>query len=243
MITVSLIAILAVIIFGIFQKQTMKGYDAKRKTDLAKFKVLFEDYYNDHNCYPPKGDWIKYDCKTGANGDFFAPYLAGGKIPCDPQTGENYLYIPIPEDTKEDTCCSGYHLLAALGITTDPDIRASGCDPDPQKGCGWPPYKYNYGISMGGEIFNTAFDFGALPPTPTPEFPPGDNFCLGEPNPARACNTKGGLIAVDYDGKSCSEVLRERGCVSFSNGYTCSQKCQSDYNKYKCQETESVYCR
>lgn len=212
MLVVAIIAILAVITFFTFQRQTIRGYDNKRKTDIATFKVLFEDYYNDHNCYPTKELWDAYDCATGANGDFLKPYLNGKDIPCDPVTNERYLYIAIPEGTANS--CSGYKLFAALGNLADLDIPGSGCDPSPFKGCGYEPYKYNYGISAGGTIANPAFDFGAPITTPTPTLPPA-----------------GGWICTPYElncqGKSaqCMQQLTALGCITWADGTQCNLRC------------------
>jgi len=243
MLVVVIIALLAV--FGIlsYQKQIVRANDSKRKTDLEKLKVLFEDYYNDHDCYPQVATWNTYNCTDGSGGEFFASYLNGQPIPCDPTTNERYLYITIPEDQPSNvSACSGYKLFAALGNLSDTDIINSGCSPDPYQGCGYEPYKYNYGISVGGTVKNLAFDFGAPPPTPTPEFPIGNNFCLGDPNPGHVCNTKEGLIAPAYDNLPCGDVLRDMGCVSFYDASLCTTMCNSDFTKYKCQETTTVQC-
>jgi prepilin-type N-terminal cleavage/methylation domain-containing protein len=178
MIVIVIIAILAVFGFLAFQRQTLRGQDVKRKTDLSQLRSLFEDYYNDHDCYPQMATWNAYNCIDGSGGQFFDPYLpVGQKIPCDPVTNERYLYITIPEDQPANiSACSGYKLFAALGNLADLDIPGSGCDPDPMKGCGYGPptypapasYKYNYGISIGGTVRNEVFDFSAPTPTPVP---------------------------------------------------------------------------
>ena len=244
MIVIVIIAVLA--LFGIlaFHRQSIRGNDVKRKSDLEKMKILFEDYYNDNDCYPQMATWNAYNCIDGSGGQFFAPYLSGQNIPCDPVTNERYLYITIPEDQPANvSACSGYKLFAALGNRSDPDIVGSGCDPDPNKGCGYEPYKFNYGIAVGGTVRNASFDFAAPTPTPTPEFPIGNNFCLGDPNPEHACNTKEGLVAPAYGNAPCGDVLRDTfSCVSFSDGALCSSLCASNFSKYKCQATTSVQC-
>ncbi|EKD68228.1 MAG: hypothetical protein ACD_48C00016G0004 [uncultured bacterium] len=240
MIVVTVIAILAVFALLSFQKQTIRGYDSKRKADLATLKVLFEDYYNDHTCYPTKGQWDLYDCITKANGDFLKPYLGGKDIPCDPVTNTRYLYMTINDKTEQP--CGGYRAFSQLRDTSDGNIKDAGCDPDPNKGCGYAPYSFNYGIAMGGEVANPEFDFDNPPPTPTPTppTPPGEIFCLGDPNPEHACNTKAGLVAGD--GQSCSEALQALGCISFNDGQICNTYCQNNYAAYKCQETTSLQC-
>jgi len=248
MIVVTIITILVILGLLTYQQQMIRGQDSKRKSDLSTLRVLFEDYYNDHNCYPQKTLWDGYNCETGEGGSFFTPYLQGRPIPCDPVTNERYFYITIPETIPAyESACSGYKLFAALGNFSDQDIPGSGCDPDPNKGCGYGPpdypppasFKYNYGISVGGTVSNPNFDFTAPTPLPTPAFPIGDNFCLGEPNATHTCNTKAGLISPANGGKSCSEVLRNiYGCASFQDGALCQQKCSSAYNSFKCQATE-----
>jgi len=208
MIVVTVIAIVALLGFLSFQRQTLRGFDSKRKTDLANFKVIFEDYYNDHNCYPTKAMWDLYDCNTKANGDFLKPYLNGKDIPCDPQTNERYLYITIPEDG-----CTGYHLLAALGDTSDLDIVNSGCDPSPLRGCGFDPPKYNYGISMGGTVANPLFDFSAPLPTPTPGFAQGNWVCT--PQSVFCQNVTDG----------CRQQVEAAGCLTYFDSNMCTGLC------------------
>ncbi len=250
MIVIVLIAILAVFGLLAFQKQTIRGYDSKRKTDLAELKVVLEDYYNDKGAYPSMGDWKAYHETMCTGSQFLASYLQGHPVPCDPITNEPYLYITTNKDGAIDATSTrtGYKLFAALGNLTDIDIPGSGCSPDPNQGCGYGPSdceyclsKYNYGISVGGTIANPVFDFFAPTPTPTISSGQGDNFCLGDPNPEHACNTKAGLIAPD--GRSCSTVLREL-CPdsSFADGALCNARCKSNYTKYKCPATSTLQC-
>jgi prepilin-type N-terminal cleavage/methylation domain-containing protein len=208
LLVVTILAILVVFALLNFQKQTVRGYDVKRKSDLATLKVVFEDYYNDHDCYPTKAIWDAYNCTTKANGEFLAPYLNGKPIPCDPQTNERYLYIEGITDA-----CSGYKLFAALGITVDIDITAAGCDPDPFKGCGYEPTTHNYGISMGEAVANPDFDFDAPIPTSIPTPPSGYWVCTP--------------FELNCQGKSasCIQQLVDRGCVTWENGTACSASC------------------
>jgi len=233
LIVVTIIAILAILGWMAFQRQIARGYDSKRKTDLDKLRIAFDNYYNDKDCYPQEAQWNAYNCGDGSGGQFLAPYLDGQSIPCDPVTNDRYLYITIPRAVEDPpgAKCSGYRLFAALQDRSDIDIPGSGCDPDPNKGCGYEPYKYNYGISMGGVIANPDFDFTAPTPTSTPPTAPGDNFCL--PDGTNTCNTMAGLETSD--GTSCSDALRATGCVSFADGWSCNSYCQpATYETYKC---------
>ncbi|MFH0749487.1 MAG: prepilin-type N-terminal cleavage/methylation domain-containing protein [Candidatus Gottesmanbacteria bacterium] len=229
LIVISLIAIIAILGILTYQRQTIKGFDVKRKADLARLRVVFEDYYNDHNCYPQVATWNGYNCADGGGGQFFAPYLQGQPIPCDPATNERYLYITIPEDVLPSvSACSGYKLFAALGNLYDGDIPGSGCSPDPNKGCGYGPptypapasFKYNYGISVGGTIANPVFDFDAPLPTPDTGIPSGNWICppkIGNQAPQNC----------QYYSNSCRDLMITRGCSTYddSHKYNCSALC------------------
>lgn len=73
--------------------QIFKGYDTRRKADLAKIKIAMEGYYGDHDCYPlfPLKDAKgrpSYTCGS----DILKPYL--DSMPCDPTTKKPYsLYL------------------------------------------------------------------------------------------------------------------------------------------------------
>ena len=150
LIVITIIAILAMmVLFSVSPfKQINKGYDSVRKKDLNNIKIALENYNSDHLCYPPAG--ILDVC----GGDQLAPYL--DPIPCDPQTKENYLYIP-----EEGNVCSGYRVLTTLKNRTDPFIEQVGCNI--AMGCGTGgDVSYNYGVSSPGLLV------GIYTPTSTP---------------------------------------------------------------------------
>jgi prepilin-type N-terminal cleavage/methylation domain-containing protein len=223
LIVVTIIAILAIIVLISLQRQTIRGFDAKRKADFSKLRVIFEDYYNDKNEYPSMGDWnTNYDskCIDGGGSQFLAPYLQGQNIPCDPVTNKPYLYITVDSVGKVDGAIhSRYKLLASLGNLQDPDIPGSGCSPDPTKGCGYVESDcehcspiYNYGISIGGDLANPAFDSGASLPMPTSAFPPGNWICpkkIGN-QPPQNCQ---------YYSDSCRDLMITRGCVTYNDAH------------------------
>lgn len=137
LIVITIVAILAIVALLAVNplKQVNKGYDAVRKKDLNNLKIVIEDYYGDHLCYPPAG--ILDVC----GGDQLLPYME--KIPCDPQTKEKYLYVP------EANICSGYRILTTLMDKADPYIEKVGCSST--LGCGTGgDASYNYGISSSG---------------------------------------------------------------------------------------------
>ena len=50
LVVVAILAILMVVAMMGWRTQTVKAKDAKRKDDLYRLKVAFEDYYNDNEC-------------------------------------------------------------------------------------------------------------------------------------------------------------------------------------------------
>ena len=116
---VAIISLLIIVGVGTYLKQLEKGYDGKRKTDIAKIKIALEEYEKDHDCYPPVSIM---DCNPG---DGLKPYL--NKIPCEPKTDAEYYYYP---DTS--TCPKWYWVFTNLENTGDMAITDLGC----QYGCG-----------------------------------------------------------------------------------------------------------
>lgn len=233
LVVVTIIILLAVAALIAYQNQLVKAHDARRKEDLRKFKIAFEDYYNDTGCYPTEEFWNNCTCGSAC----FAPYM--DVFLCDPVTKEKYYYKVAIDEEGNPAPCKGYLLYAKLQFRGDGDIAAVGCDFT--RGCGydWPLSDYNYGIAVGARL--TAEDFVPNPtaaPTLSPTPPaPSNNFCLGDGS--KICNQKSGCTR---DGTSCVTLLVESGCQGFANASECNQLCQSDYETYKCPATESLQC-
>ena len=128
-----LIGILASSIMIMAPNYFLKRRDNQRKVDLSTMKVAFEDYANDHTCYPPENDL--QDCGDNT----LSPYLI--KVPCDPSTNQPYTYV-LGSD------CRSYELYTTLENTDDPDIEEVGC----ASGCG--PNNDNYGVVGGGALLD-----------------------------------------------------------------------------------------
>lgn len=190
LITIAIIALLFIIALWNWRNQIGRGYDARRKSDLARIKIAFEDYYNDHNCYPPD------DVLTICDGNALVPYMP--KIPCDPTKRTPYVYFPEDPDG-----CSGYRVLAALEDSSDPDIGKVGCSV--AQGCGYTDTAYNYGISSGVGVFGAGG--GSPQPTPTPTPTPG--------GPTYACTPTGQCDIYANPGSSgCPVWFDVPGCNS-----------------------------
>lgn len=157
LIVVAILAFILVLILLSFRGQMAKGNDAKRKSDLDRFRIALEDYHNDKSCYLPDSP-AGTNIFTNCGGSQLDPYLKS--IPCDPVLKTPYLYVPVIENG-----CSGYRLCTKLQDLTDPDIVRQKCHP--YDGCGWGA-GYNYCIAVGTTITADGEQFGDLSVTPTP---------------------------------------------------------------------------
>lgn len=161
---VAIIALLVLLAIWTLRNNINKANDAKRKSDLERIAIAFEDYYSDEECYPV--ETILNNC----GGSELKPYL--DVIPCDPVYKTPYCYLPV----ETSPCYKKYRLLNTLKYLSDPAIKSLGCDSGQY--CGWEDEcggavgsgmsGFNYGVSS----LNTAisrFDPVSSPtPLPTP---------------------------------------------------------------------------
>ncbi|KKT61890.1 MAG: hypothetical protein UW56_C0016G0024 [Candidatus Collierbacteria bacterium GW2011_GWD1_44_27] len=163
LIVISIIAILAVLILLTLNpfSYIKKAYDTERKTDIHKIKNALENYFADHDSYPPNLQTILADC----DGNSLGPYLE--KIPCDPNTKQAYPSYTIPEDS---TSPQSYAIYAPTTSTNFPDAniipqcRDTLISSSPGmknidiiKGCGGtpPPCYIYYGCKSGACVIVT----------------------------------------------------------------------------------------
>ncbi|MCL4360230.1 type II secretion system GspH family protein [Patescibacteria group bacterium] len=218
MIVVAIIAMLLVGLLFSLMRQTDRAYDARRKGDLNMISRAFEEYYNDHGCYPPLT--ILDRCGSAD----LSPYLT--TVPCDPRTNTPYNYMPI----DSSNLCLGYRLFASLADTGDPAIMANGCSPT--EGCGYGT-QWNYGISTAGLLtapgFTPSYKITPTPtvptPTPTPMFPPGTYAC----DPSGTCNAYSNPTACSGPGDPCCPV-------SFADKVQCQTQCPILGPSYWCKQ-------
>jgi type II secretory pathway pseudopilin PulG len=158
LVVISLLVIIAIVVLIALNPwgQINKSNDSKRKHELTQLSKVFEDYYNDKNCYP-KPNEVCYNssgsttcniCGSESTSPSFSPYLS--HLPCDPQQpNKKYLY-----QVDSTSCPTWYRIYGTLSNATDPAITEVGC----QSGCGTSPnFIYNYGVSspnIGLEINN-----------------------------------------------------------------------------------------
>lgn len=163
-------------------RQRDKAQDAKTKSELNRLRIAFEDYYGDHNCYPPP-EW--FDSTDDCGSENLRPYL--GNIPCDPTTNLPYIV------EYDNTGCKSYKLYGNLKYVEDPDRLALCSTGGSTAG--------NYGVSSSNTT--VSIDCEAVTthsPTPVGSPPPstipgthacgtdsgGHGYCGLYPNPSLA---------------------------------------------------------
>lgn len=119
LIVMAILIILAVIMVAIINPiaLTGKGLDARRKKDIGRIRVAFEEYQSDKGCYPSEevvgGLMLESSCRS----NIFEPWL--NNWPCDPATGRPYIVIVGP---NQSTCPSWFRILVNLENREDPEI-------------------------------------------------------------------------------------------------------------------------
>jgi len=155
---VAIILVLITLSFWVFRHQLAKGRDAKRKDDLEMIKVAFEDYYNDHGCYPDIN--ILNNCGSEA----LQPYLK--RIPCDPLTGEPYKGVGGVRSLGSP-CYTWYKVYAYLENEDDPIISKLGLD----GGYNINGEPVNYGVSSPNESVANVPSSSSICPSGDPAYP------------------------------------------------------------------------
>jgi len=116
---VTVLAILVVAMTGAINPIALIGRanDSRRKKDLGRIKVSFEDYYNDKYCYPPQDVINELMNQANCGKNIFAPWM--NSWPCDPVTKQPY-YIVIYQSS--DNCPKWFKVYANLENKNDNDI-------------------------------------------------------------------------------------------------------------------------
>lgn len=198
-----------------WRRSVYRAQDARRKTDVANIRRAFEEYYNDHECYPP-ADTLD-TCGSGS----LSPYLS--KIPCDPASNTPYKY----KSDSDTNMCVGNRVCTQLKDMIDPDIKSLGCNP--VTGCGWGA-GWNYCLATGTTVTAPGFDSGSSSlvevfPTPVRTFlgvyacRPGTILGSGEVI-SGACNDVG-----DPSSFGCPASFSESDCQNHCGNvnYWCAQ--------------------
>jgi prepilin-type N-terminal cleavage/methylation domain-containing protein len=113
LVALAILAVLLILFILLQGRNVQRAQDARRKADLNKLKVVFEDYYNDEGCYPP--EVLLTQCGSAS----LAPYIQS--IPCDPVTKQPYPYT-------KDSNCKWYAIYTTLQ-DDDPSAKQVGNTP------------------------------------------------------------------------------------------------------------------
>jgi general secretion pathway protein G len=161
LVVITILAMLAFTGFMSYRRQIDKANDSLRKDDLQRLSTSFEDYYNDHNCYPPA------DILDNCSGEELKPYLS--KIPCDPVTRQPYFYVV---DDSNPACFRNFRIVTHLDNESDTAAADLGYDEN-----------YNYGVASTnvsatkpGPASPSPSPFASRSPSPSPSsvpLPPG----------------------------------------------------------------------
>lgn len=147
---IALIATAAIVLLDPIN-QFNKAWDGRRKSELSELRKIFEDFYNDKQCYPKPSE-LCYDAETKITDDSYICHICGNSgttpnfspymtaLPCDPQSpSKNYRY-----QTSDNSCPKWFRIFTRLSNTKDTAIDEVGC----RTGCGVnsspPNYSYNY---------------------------------------------------------------------------------------------------
>lgn len=140
LVVIAILLIMILILIGILNPIVLvnKAKDSRRKKDLNRIRVAFEEYFNDKGCYPNKTlrDQLIDSENCGTN-FVFSPWLR--PWPCDPN-GEAYEVL-IGYD---ENCPKWFKVLAIFENKNDSDINITGSSED----------DYNYAVTSGNILPN-----------------------------------------------------------------------------------------
>ncbi|MBP9670538.1 type II secretion system protein [Candidatus Woesebacteria bacterium] len=157
LIVVTILSVVSITAFTTLGKQRTKAEDLSMKTDLTRLKTAFEEYYNDHNCYPPE-EW--FADASNITGDELRPYLS--QIPLNKKTDQPYVL------EKDQTGCNWFKIYTTLNNPDDPQaVLLRTLDPLTGSTLG------NFGVSSSNTVVSIFYDpDNTTTPTPTPTSTP-----------------------------------------------------------------------
>lgn len=141
----AVLAVVATIAVGTFNSVGIynRARDARRKKDIGRIKVAFEEYYNDKGCYPSKGIVSTLMSKSNCGSNIFSPWLSSW--PCDPN-GSPYQ-IAVESFLVGDGCPKWYKVLTELENKSDSGIPDNWNEVFTSLGGGYGSDTANFGVS------------------------------------------------------------------------------------------------
>ncbi len=125
LLVMAIIVVLATMMTGAINPIALVGRanDSKRKKDLGRIRVSFEDYYNDKGCYPNQNKIAELSDSDNCSSGMFSPWL--NSWPCDPETKQPYYVY-----TEDSDCPDWFKVITNLGNENDTDIPEGWYDND-----------------------------------------------------------------------------------------------------------------
>ena len=157
LVVMTILVILMIIMIGAFNPLAMvtRAIDSRRKKDLNRIRLSFEDYFNDKNCYPDQ-DVLDELLKEGnCKSDVFSPWI--NSWPCDPESRQPYVIV-----SERTDCPSWFKIYANLGNLNDTSIPEGWYDHDDF-------YLFGEGLSVDDANYGTSstnvfwYDYGLAP--------------------------------------------------------------------------------
>ena len=122
LVVIAILLIMIAILIGILNPIALvnRAKDSRRKKDLGRIRVAFEEYFNDKGCYPDlilRGQLNDPpNCGTSSVfGKWLSPW------PCDPNGNPYQIYTGYG-----DTCPKWFKILATLENKSDASINIKG---------------------------------------------------------------------------------------------------------------------
>lgn len=227
LITIAIVAILVIIAIWAITSNLAKARDSKRKADLDRLKIAFEDYYSDNARYPP--DATLTDCGSNT----LTPYL--GAIPCDPRTKRPYCYIYDTDHNGQN-----YRIYSSLENDQDPIITELNCATAGvycgfEEECSPWGTKFDYGVASANvTVVNE--NIGSITPLPSPSPSPSTLPPLPSTNPGiYACDP--GAPSSTCNNYGTLQNALDSGCpITWNDSSECSAYCPTSPTYARCTD-------
>lgn len=212
---VGIIVFLASLLLFGYLTQLKKSRDGKRKSDMERIKVAFEDYFNDNGCYPSDVTMFVNCGSESPFPDGFAPWLR--VIPCDP-LGQPYEVV-----VEDSVCPTQFAVYTNMEYVNDPQTIANECF----SGCLLNGQSYNFGISSGNITPDQLAELPEGEPSPTPTSPLAPTPTLDPSLCGNDCYQTDDSGMCNVTG-SCSGEGCFASSASCSGDDCCNEACQVD---------------
>ncbi|MBP7832504.1 MAG: type II secretion system protein [Candidatus Levybacteria bacterium] len=138
---ISIISILTALLAVSFGTASQRGRDGQRKSNIRQIQAALELFRADNDSYPPAATYTvgtTTSVSVACNAVFtFNSITYMQKMPCDPESGTKYFYLPTPTNcSPTGSPCIGYTLASCIDNTADkeatttrPSTSMTACSP------------------------------------------------------------------------------------------------------------------